>query len=258
MPARFPFPVSPFPILDHRHAISHRYDSRTHPDAVIPSRSPVQELQGLLQDAGFHDAPQRPAAERPTRLRDLEHFQPGDLLTVGCEQGDPALQVLEHDSTLGLDDDVLAGAAERDALPEAVAHQRIVGGEAQRHAVCAVLVLRARVRAVVHIHEPRAVRPLTQHSVRSERQAVHHEERRGVIHARGLLTGLERGALDLQADDTADVAHNGIYQNVVSCESSSPMRVTLGWEMTTHMILRFERFRYARRRPYRPPANPTL
>jgi len=29
-----------------------------------------------------------------------------------------ALQVLERDPTLGLDDDVLAGAAERDVLPK--------------------------------------------------------------------------------------------------------------------------------------------
>src|SRR2546430_14188089 len=63
----------------------------------------------------------------------------------------------------------------------------------------------------------------------SQRQAVHGEEGRGVVHARRLLTGLERGALDLQADDSADVAHNGIYQNVVSCGSLFPMRVTLGW-----------------------------
>src|SRR2546422_8920758 len=48
-------------------------------------------------------------------------------------------------------------------------------------------------------------------------------------HARRLLTGLERGALDLQADDAAEIAHNGIYRNLVSCGSSSPMRVTLGW-----------------------------
>src|SRR2546430_2243173 len=48
-------------------------------------------------------------------------------------------------------------------------------------------------------------------------------------HARRLLTGLERGALDLQADDAAEVAHNGIYQNLVSRGSASPMRVTLGW-----------------------------
>src|SRR6266566_2500854 len=93
----------------------------------------------------------------------------------------------------------------------------------------AVLVLGARMRAVVHIHQPRSVGPLTQRPVRSQRQAVHGEEGRGVVHARRLLTGLERGALDLQADDAAEVAHNGIYQNLVSCGSSSPMRVTLGW-----------------------------
>src|SRR5213595_1540174 len=66
--------------------------------------------------------------------------------------------------------------------------------------------------------------------LRSQRQTVHGEERHGVVHTRGLVTGLERGALDLQSDDTAELAHNGIYQNVVSCGSViSPMRVTLGW-----------------------------
>src|SRR5438552_18131729 len=93
----------------------------------------------------------------------------------------------------------------------------------------AVLVLGARMRAVVHIHQPRSVGPLTQRPVRSQRQAVHGEEGRGVVHARRLLTGLERGALDLQADDAAEVAHNGIYQDLVSCVSTSPMPVTLGW-----------------------------
>src|SRR5256886_14591539 len=83
--------------------------------------------------------------------------------------------------------------------------------------------LGAGIRAVVHIHQPRSVGPLTQRPVRSQRQAVHGEEGRGVVHARRLLTGLERGALDLQADDAAEVAHNGIYQNLVSCGSSSPM-----------------------------------
>src|SRR2546430_9149385 len=54
--------------------------------------------------------------------------------------------------------------------------------------------LGTRMRAVVHIHQPRSVGPLTQRPVRSQRQAVHGEEGRGVVHARRLLTGLERGA----------------------------------------------------------------
>src|SRR6267378_1309307 len=215
--------------LDHRHPIAHRHDSRTHSDAVVTARSALQELQRLLQHPALDDFPQRPTAERSARFRDLEHLEPRELLTVRRQQHDAALKVLERDPTLGLDDDVLAGAAERDVLPEAVAHQRIMGCEAERHAVYAVLVLGARMRAVVHVHEPRSVRPLSQGAVRSECQAVHREQRRGVVHARRLLAGLERGALDLQADDSADVAHNGIYQNVVSCGSLFPMRVTLGW-----------------------------
>ncbi|PYP41706.1 MAG: hypothetical protein DMD42_13250 [Gemmatimonadetes bacterium] len=74
----------------------------------------------------FHDAAQRPAAERSARLRGLEHFEASELLAVGGQQRDAALEVLEADPTLGLDDDVLAGAAERDALPEAIPHQGVV------------------------------------------------------------------------------------------------------------------------------------
>src|SRR5437773_7129543 len=86
--------------LDHRHPISHRYDSRTHARAVVPPRSALQKLQRLLQDSGFDDAPQRPAAEWPTRLRYLQHLKPGELRTDGCEQGHPVLQACEHHPTL--------------------------------------------------------------------------------------------------------------------------------------------------------------
>src|SRR5881392_3983413 len=79
-----------------------------------------------------------------------------------------------------------------------------------------------RVRAVVHIHQPRSARSLTQCSVRAKRQTVHGEERSGVVHARGLLAGLERGPLNLQTNDTAEIVHNGIYQNMVSCGSIIP------------------------------------
>src|SRR5881398_196886 len=164
------------------------------------------------------DTVPRPAAPRAARAHDRR-----------ARATPPRAPDREHHPTLRLDDDVLAGTAERDPLPEAVAHQRVVGREPQRHAMRAVLVLGARMRAVVHIHQPRSVGPLTQRPVRSQRQAVHGEEGRGIVHARRFLTGLERGALDLQADDAAEIAHNGIYQNLVSCGSSSPMRVTLGW-----------------------------
>src|SRR5207249_6770930 len=66
---------------------------------------------------------------------------------------------------------------------------------------------------------------------------------RGIVHARRFLTGLERGALDLQADDAAEIAHNGIYQNLVSCGSSSPMQINAprrSEEHTSELQSRFD------------------
>jgi len=109
-----------------------------------------------------------------------------------------------------LDDDVFPGTPQGDALAEPLAHQRVVRREAERHAVRAIFVLGPGMGTVVHVHEPGSARARSQYAVRSERDPVDREQRRRVVGARGLFTGLERRTLDLEAHDAAEVAHNGI------------------------------------------------
>jgi hypothetical protein len=93
--------------------------------------------------------------------------------------------------------------------------------EAERNAMRPVVVLSRGVSAMVDIHEPRALTALPEHPIRPYGKAVDGEQRSGVIHTRRLLAGLERGALNLEKDDAAELAHNEIYQNVVRCELPS-------------------------------------
>src|SRR5712692_5078565 len=117
----------------------------------------------------------------------------------------------------GLDDDVLPGAADGDAIAEPVVHRAIVRREAERHAVRAVLVLGLGVSAMMDIHEPGPPTPVPEHPIWPDGEAVDGQQRGGVIHPLRLLAGLERGALNLETDNVAEFAHNEIYQNVVRC-----------------------------------------
>ncbi len=101
-------------------------------------------------------------------------------------------------------------ASQCDTLAEALVHQRVVRREAERHAVHAVFVLGAGMGAVVDVHQPGPVRALSQHALGTDGDAVDREQRGRVVAAARFVAGLERGALDLEADDTAELAHNAI------------------------------------------------
>jgi len=102
-----------------------------------------------------------------------------------------------------------------------------MGGEAKGHAVCAVLVLvRGWARWCTSTsHEPSDPSPSAPSGPSARRSTA--SSGVGSYTRAGFSPVLSEERWILQADDTADVAHNGIYQNVVSCGSSFPMRVTL-------------------------------
>ncbi len=158
---------------------------------------------------GLDHPAQRPAAEWATGMGDLEHVEADQLATVRPQETDAAIQVVERESPLRVDQDILTGAAGDDPVTEALLHQGVVRSEADGHAVGAVFVLGVRVTAVVDVHQPGAVGPFAQHAIAANREPRDGEDRRRVVDARGLLPGLEGGALDLEADDAAEVAHVG-------------------------------------------------
>ena len=114
-------------------------------------------------------------------MRDLQHLQSHHLAAVLVHEGDAAAELVEGDPASGLHEDILARAAGGEAIPEALPHQRIVRGEADRDPVRAVFVLGVGVRAVMHVHQPGPFGPFAQHAVGSDGEPCHREARGRVV-----------------------------------------------------------------------------
>ena len=148
-------------------------------------------------------------------MRHLQYFQADDFTSVPAHDQQAPGQLFIGEPLGCAGEQILARAARRDPVAEALAHGVVVGGESHGHAVQAVFVLGVGVGPVMDVHEPAAV-ALPQYAVGRDGESLHGEQRDGVVAAVGLLPRLQGAALDLQTDDRADLAHNAIYSNVLS------------------------------------------